>query len=76
MNQVKTLELRKKLTEIVDHSEFLSQFILPNQTQIESLNAFQRMIPTGSAKYFSYSASVYLIMSTDCNKAHELTSVM
>lgn len=31
------------------------------------------MIPTGSAKYFSYSSSVYLVMSTDCITACKQT---
>lgn len=31
------------------------------------------MIPTGSFKYFSYSSSVYLMMSTDCTTAFKLS---
>jgi hypothetical protein len=31
------------------------------------------MIPTGFAKYFSYSSSVYLVMSTDCMKTCKQT---
>lgn len=52
----------------------IKQCSLIKQTHINFRYIEQsEMIPTGSVKYFSYSSSVYLMMSTDCTTAFKLS---